>query len=52
LKTLEQVMRDGPQLARGHDYYEVGQLAVSPDNRLLPYAEDTVGRRQSHGSIC
>jgi len=46
LKGPEQVMLDGPQLAIGHDYYEVGQLAVSPDNRLLAYADDTVGRRQ------
>jgi len=39
-------MLDGPRLARGHDYYQVGQRAVSPDNRLLAYVEDTVGRRQ------
>jgi len=46
LKAPEQVMLDGPRLARGHDYYQVGQRAVSPDNRLLAYVEDTVGRRQ------
>ena len=46
LKAPEQVMLDGPRLASGHDYYQVGQLAVSPDNRLLAYVEDTVGRRQ------
>jgi oligopeptidase B len=46
LKAPEQVMLDGPQLANGHDYYQVGQRAVSPDNQLLAYVEDTVGRYQ------
>jgi oligopeptidase B len=42
----EQVMLDLVELSRGHDFYNVGALEVSPDNRLLAYAEDAVGRRQ------
>ena len=46
LKAPEEVMLDVPQLASGHDFYQVGQRAVSPDNQLLAYVEDTVGRWQ------
>ena len=46
LAAPEEVMLDLEQLARGHEFYEVGALEVSPDTRLLAYAEDTVGRRQ------
>jgi oligopeptidase B len=42
----EEVMLDLVELARGHDFFDVAELEVSPDNRLLAYAEDTVGRRQ------
>jgi oligopeptidase B len=42
----EQVLLDVNQLAAGHDYYNVGDWEVSPDNQLLAYAEDTNGRRQ------
>jgi oligopeptidase B len=42
----EQVLLDVNELARGKDYYSVGDIAVSQDNRLLAYAEDTSGRRQ------
>jgi oligopeptidase B len=40
----EEIMLDVNALARGHDYYDVGDYDVSPDNRLLAYAEDTGGR--------
>jgi oligopeptidase B len=42
----EQVMLDVDQLAAGRDFYEIGGFEVSPDGRLLAFAEDTVGRRQ------
>ncbi len=42
----EQVMLDVRALAAGRDFYEVGDFEVSPDDRLLAYAEDTIGRRQ------
>lgn len=34
------------ELATGHEYYAVGGRSVSPDNKILAYAEDTVSRRQ------
>jgi oligopeptidase B len=42
----EEVLVDANREAEGRDYYEVGNLEVSPDNRILAWAEDTVGRRQ------
>jgi hypothetical protein len=46
LEAPEEILLDLEQLARGRDFYEVGEFEVSPDDRLLAYAEDTVGRRQ------
>lgn len=46
LDAPEQVLVDENELAKGHDFYDIGELEVSPDNRILAYAEDTVGRRQ------
>lgn len=42
----EQVLLDCNELARGHAFFQLGSYDVSPDNRLLAYAVDTVGRRQ------
>jgi oligopeptidase B len=46
LAAPEQVMLDQPAMAKGHGFFAVGDWEVSPDNKLLAYAEDTVGRRQ------
>jgi len=46
LRAREEVMLDQPAMARGHGFFSVGDWDVSPDNRLLAFAEDTVGRRQ------
>ncbi len=42
----EQVLLDVNKLAEGKDYFQVGTYEVSPDNKLLAYAEDLNGRRQ------
>ncbi|HLS81793.1 MAG TPA: S9 family peptidase [Steroidobacter sp.] len=42
----EEVLLDCNALAVGHAFFQLGGYEVSPDNRLLAYAEDTVGRRQ------
>ena len=44
--AAEQVTLDVNALAEGHEYCDVGGLVVSPNERLLGYAIDTVGRRQ------
>lgn len=42
----DEVMLNGPELAKGHAYFQIGGRAVSPDNKLLAYGVDTVSRRQ------
>ncbi len=42
----EQVLVDENERAQGHDFYDLGELEVSPDNRILACTEDTMGRRQ------
>jgi oligopeptidase B len=42
----EQVMLDVNEMAAGHDFFQVDDWAVSPDSKLLAWAEDSVGRRQ------
>jgi oligopeptidase B len=46
LAASEQVMLDVNRMAEGHGFFQVGGIAVAPDNRLLAWAEDPVGRRQ------
>ncbi len=45
LDATEQVILNVNSLAEGHEYYAVGSMAISPDNKLLAYAEDIVSRR-------
>ncbi|MFN3900546.1 MAG: S9 family peptidase [Alishewanella aestuarii] len=42
----EQVLLDVNLLAEGKDFYQVANLAISPDQQLLAYMEDLNGRRQ------
>jgi oligopeptidase B len=44
--AAEQLLLDEAALAAGHAYYHVRSRVVSPDERLLAYAEDTTGRYQ------
>jgi oligopeptidase B len=46
LDAPEEVMLDQNAMAEGKPYYALSAYQVSPNNRLLAYAEDTVGRRQ------
>jgi oligopeptidase B len=46
LDAPEQIILDANALADGHDYYQIGDLEVSPDSYWLAYCEDTVGRRE------
>ncbi|HEY3086241.1 MAG TPA: S9 family peptidase [Candidatus Dormibacteraeota bacterium] len=39
----EEVILDGNELARGHDYFELGYVERSPDENLLAYAVDSDG---------
>ena len=42
----EQVLLDQNELSAGHDYVGIGDLAISPDDRLLAYTIDTTGSEQ------
>lgn len=39
----EQIILDAPKLARGRDYFDLGDTAIAPDHRLLAYSTDTTG---------
>jgi oligopeptidase B len=45
LENAEEIFLDIPNLAKGHPYYAVGGMSVSPDNEQLCYGVDTVSRR-------
>jgi oligopeptidase B len=42
----EEILLNGNELAKGHDFFEIGDIAISPNSKLMAWAEDTVGRRQ------
>jgi oligopeptidase B len=42
----EQVLLDADQLARGHEFFSLGTVAVSPDGNLLAFTTDTVGNER------
>jgi oligopeptidase B len=46
MAAAEEVMLDQNAMAEGKGYFQVGDDVVSPDNRLLAWADDAVGRRQ------
>lgn len=41
----EEIMLNVNTLAKGYSYYQLQSINVSPDNKLLAYAVDTVSRR-------
>jgi oligopeptidase B len=47
----EEILLDDNAAAAGYEFYQSAGLEVSHDNRLLAWAEDTVGRRQFVVSI-
>jgi oligopeptidase B len=46
LSAREEVMLDQPSMAKGHGFFSVSSWKESTDNRMVAFAEDTVGRRQ------
>jgi len=45
LSSNEIILLNVNELAEGYDYYAVGGLSVSPDNKILSFGEDTLSRR-------
>ncbi|MFC2112022.1 S9 family peptidase [Bacteroidota bacterium] len=46
LEAEEEILLDMTAMAEGYDYFAVGGTAVSPNNKLMAYGVDTVGRRK------
>ncbi len=46
LDAKEEILLDVDKMAKGFAYYALGGASVSPDNKLLAYAVDTVSRRE------
>jgi oligopeptidase B len=42
----EEVLLDADELARGHDYFSIGGMAVSPDGNLLAFSTDVIGNER------
>ncbi|MEM8891149.1 MAG: oligopeptidase B, partial [Bacteroidota bacterium] len=45
MDAKEEIMLDVNEMAKGFEFYRVGGIAVSPNNKILAYAEDTLSRR-------
>ncbi|CAA0193284.1 S9 family peptidase [Tenacibaculum maritimum] len=46
LEGIEEILFNVNDEAKGHDYFQLGGLNISPDNKLAAFAIDTVSRRQ------
>lgn len=46
MDAAEEILLDVNAMAKGKDYFSVGDWEVSQDNRLLAWADDDIGRRQ------
>lgn len=46
LDAPEEILFDVNEMAEGFEYYKLGGLNVSPDNKLCAFAVDTVSRRK------
>ncbi len=46
LQAQEEIIFDCNELAKGHDYFNLTGLEVSPDNKWVAFGIDTVSRRQ------
>jgi len=45
MEAPEEILLNGNERAEGEDYYSLGNLSVSDDNRYVAIAEDTLSRR-------
>lgn len=46
LDAPEEILFDVNEMAKGYEYYNLGGINVSPDNKLVAFAVDNIGRRQ------
>jgi len=46
LEAEEEILFNCNELAEGHEFYNLRGVSISPDNKLVAFAVDTVSRRQ------
>ena len=46
LEAVEELLFDCNEMAKGHSYFRLVGLNISPNNKMSSYAVDTTGRRQ------
>jgi oligopeptidase B len=46
LDAEEELLIDCNKLAEGHEYFNLTGLSISPDNKMVSFGVDTIGRRQ------
>lgn len=44
--TSEEIILNGPEMAKDHSYYGIANQEISPDNKMMVYGIDTISRRQ------
>ena len=45
LDANEEILIDANKMSKGHDYFRIGGIDVSPNNKIAAYGVDTVSRR-------
>lgn len=46
LDATEEILLNAPEMAKDYKYFRIGSFNISPDNHMLAYSLDTLGRRQ------
>ena len=46
LNAVEEILFDCNEMAKGHSYFQLGGVSISPDNQFASFSVDTVSRRQ------
>lgn len=46
MEGAEEILLDVNAMAKGHDFFQVGTYTISPNQKLLAWVEDNVGRRE------
>ncbi|TVQ12276.1 MAG: S9 family peptidase [Bacteroidetes bacterium] len=47
MDAKEEILLNVPEMAEGYRYFRVGSFSISPDNTMIAYTVDTLGRRQN-----
>lgn len=45
LENPEEILIDANKMSEGHEYFRIGGIDISPDNKIMAYSVDTVSRR-------